>query len=103
MASSPCRGQYTCTCVKCNFGEPHKVSKSTWYRHVKAAAEEEKLPSGEDHSVKTRTRRSDTMRAMIKRQLETVEEACHRIGRHKRARVQNSVSRLLLTVFQSLT
>ena len=103
MASSTCRGQYACTCIKCNFRQPHQVSKSTWYHHVKAAAGEENPPSGEDNSIKTKTRCADTMRAMIKRRLEMVEDARHRIGCRKRARVQNSVSHLLLVELQSLT
>ena len=43
------------------------------------------------------------MRAMIKRRLEMVEDARHRIGCCKCARVQNSVSCLLLVELQSLT
>jgi len=40
---------------------------------------------------------------MIKRRLETVEDARHHIGCRKRAHLQNIVSHLYLMEFQSLT
>ena len=36
--------------------------------------------------------RTATIQAMVKRQLETVEDARHRVGHHKRARIQINVS-----------
>jgi len=99
MASSACRGEYACACDKCSFRQPQKVSKATWYRHAKATSEQAN-PGAGNHSVKTK---ADIMRAMIKRRLETVEDARHHIGRRKRARLRNIVSCLHLTEFQSLT
>jgi len=29
---------YMCICQKFGFGQPHQVSKSTWYRHLGAAS-----------------------------------------------------------------
>jgi len=62
-----------------------------------------KLPPSKPNLEQGIKTKADIMRAMIKRRLETVEDAHHHIGHRKRARVQNRVSHLHLTEFQSLT
>lgn len=32
---------WTCVCQKYGFGQPHEVSKATWYRHLRQASDEE--------------------------------------------------------------
>jgi len=99
MASSAARQstEYICLCHKHNFGRPHPVSKATWYRHIEEAdTEEEKqhlrASRADRLSVNTTGRHAATIQAMVKRRLETVEDARHSVGRRKWARIQNNVS-----------
>ena len=99
MASSAAQRstEYICLCIKHNFGHLHQVSKATWYRHIEEAeTEEEKQclrssrpdrPSGN-----TMGRHTATIQAMVKRRLETVEDARHHVGCRKQARIQINMS-----------
>jgi len=98
MASSAARQppEYVCLCLKHNFGRPHSVSKATWYRHIEEAETEEekqRLRASRVDQLTVHTIRAATIQAMVKRRLETVEDARHRVGHRKRARIQNIVSR----------
>ncbi|KAG1811150.1 uncharacterized protein BJ212DRAFT_557504 [Suillus subaureus] len=40
-SSSSDRQLYVCLCTKHNLGQPHRVAKSTWHRHLQEASTEE--------------------------------------------------------------
>jgi len=95
MASSAARQptEYVCLCLKHNFGRPHLVSKATWYRHIEEAETEEekqRLRASRADRPSVHTTRAATIQAMVKRRL---EDASQHVGRRKRARIQNIVSR----------
>ena len=99
MASSAAQQstEYICLCIKHNFGRPHQVSKATWYRHIEEAEtkeEKQRLRSSRPDrpSGNTTGRCAATIQAMVKRWLETVEDARHHVGHRKRARIQINVS-----------
>ncbi|KIN97645.1 hypothetical protein M404DRAFT_91800, partial [Pisolithus tinctorius Marx 270] len=86
---------YVCVCSKYNFGQPHPVSKATWYRHfTEAETEEEKerLRSSQvrphaGHGSEKLAHRAAVIQAMAKRRLETIED-----GHCKHARTHENVS-----------